>query len=475
MHEIHLSTQQNMCVEFCLDPKRQLVAVTGAAGTGKTTLIKYIAAKLNGIRVAIAAPTGKAARRIREATALPAVTVHKLLGYGRPRDRDIETGEAEPTLPSHDKDDPIPFDVVLCDEYSMVNHELNRNLIDALPRGARLVMFGDVSQLSPIEQYPLKNPDSPFVQHLSAPDRAFTLEQVFRQTEGSDVLLAATAIRAGRIPRRGDNFRIAMTSEPVKKLRALLEELPFKFSELENQIITPVKNKWIGTRALNTMLRNIYNPNGLHATQLMRYTWDDKSKVIVAEGDKVVCTENTYDLRHYDDRFEEFDEDGRGYLHTFIPVPDTKWMLNGETGIVTHIHPDTAIEVDFGDRTVEIPYEYEEWSERHKRFFNQFPQRALDLAYALTTHKAQGSEYDNVMYIISKTVSFMLSRENMYTAVTRARKSACVVTDADAMMISLRVTREIAHKREAARVKKTRNLISDKARNTMSVNRRKPA
>jgi exodeoxyribonuclease V alpha subunit len=428
-----------------------------------------------GLRIAVCAPTGKAARRIREATGLPAVTVHKLLGYGRPRDRNPDTGEGEPTLPSHDKNNPLEYDVVLCDEYSMINHELNRNLIDALPRGGRLVMFGDVSQLSPIEPYPLKNPDSPFVQHMNAPDRSFVLEQVFRQEKGSDVLLAATAIRAGRIPRKGENFRIVMTSEPVKKLRALLEELPFKFNELENQIITPVKNKWIGTRALNTMLRNIYNPSGLNSFKLARYTWDDKSQVIIAEGDKVVCTENTYDLRNYSDRYEEFDEKGLGLPWTFIPVPDTKWMLNGETGIVMHIHPDTAVEVDFGDRVVEIPHEYEEYSERHKRFFMQTPQRALDLAYALTTHKAQGSEYDNVVYIVSKTVSFMLSRENMYTAVTRARKSACVVTDPDAMMISLRVTREIAHKRDAARAKKTGNLIDNKARTVMSKNNRRAA
>jgi exodeoxyribonuclease V alpha subunit len=463
---VHLSTQQNMCVGFCIDPKRTLAAVTGQAGTGKTTLIKYIATTLSeqGLGVAICAPTGKAARRIMEATGLPALTVHKLLEYGRPRDRDPDTGEGDPTLPKRDKFNPLDERVVLCDEYSMINHELNRNLIDAIPRGGRLIMFGDASQLSPIEQYPLVTPDSPFNMHLMTPDRAFTLEQVFRQESGSDVLVAATAIRQGRIPRKGENFKIIMTEEPVKKLRALLTELPYDFRLMENQIITPVKNKWIGTRALNSMLRNIYNPEGKHATQLMRYSWDDKVKVVIAIGDKVVCTENTYDLRNYSDRFEKFDDDGRAVLGSFIPVPDTKWMLNGETGIVIDIHPDTTIEVDFGDRVVEIPYEYEEWSERNKRHFMQYPQRAIDLAYALTTHKSQGSEYENVIYMISKTVSFMLSRENIYTAVTRARHSAHVICDANALMISLRVTREIAHKRDIARAKKAKSIIKPTAR-----------
>jgi exodeoxyribonuclease V alpha subunit len=457
---IQLSTQQQMCVAFCLDKSKQLVAVTGQAGTGKTTLIKYIAEHIPNC--AIVAPTGKAARRIFEATGMQAHTIHKLLEYGRPRERNPDTGESiDPTRPKRDKITPLTQTTVLCDEYSMVNHELNRNLIDALPRGGRLIMFGDISQLSPIEQYPLVTPDSPFVQHLAADGRAFTLEQVFRQQEGSDVLVAATAIRNGRIPRRGDKFKVVMTEEPVKKLRAVISELPFDFSKLDSQIITPVKGRWIGTRALNVMLRNIYNPEGRHAVALMRYEWDTKGRVIVSVGDKVVCTENTYDLRNYSDRFEKLDEEGRGVTPSFIPTPDTKWMLNGEVGIVIEVHPDTTLEVDFGDRVVEIPYEYEEWSERHKKYFIQYPQRAIDLAYALTTHKSQGSEFENVVYVMSRTVSFMLSRENFYTGVTRARNSVHVITDSNAMMISLRVTREVAHKREVARAARAKSLIKD--------------
>lgn len=458
MHEIELSDEQERCIAHCLDKERRLAAVTGEAGTGKTTLIRYIAERLQ-TSVATVAPTGKAAKRIREATGVQAITIHKLLEYGRPRERDQKTGEPlDPTIPKRGRDNPIDQGVVLCDEYSMVSHELNRNLIDALPRGGRLVMFGDVSQLSPIEKYPLKNPDSPFVQHLGENGRAFTLTEVYRQAQESDVLRAAHAIRRGIIPRRGDKFKLNLTNEPVKSLKQLING-HIDYSKMENQIITPVKTRWIGTGALNVMLRNIYNPRGKDAVQLLRYKWDEKRPVTISVGDKVVCTENTYDLRDYNERFTEFKEDGKAVYQSFIPTPDTKYMLNGETGVVIAIYPDTTIEIDFGDRVVELPFEYEEWSERNGTYFPQYPQRAIELAYAITTHKAQGSEYDNVIYVMNKSASYMLARENFYTAITRARESAQVVTDSAALTTSLRVTREIVSKRTLARAKEAKKLV----------------
>jgi ATP-dependent exoDNAse (exonuclease V) alpha subunit len=207
------------------------------------------------------------------------------------------------------------------------------------------------------------------------------------------------------------------------------------------------------------MLRNIYNPHGKDAVQLLRHEWDEKRPVTVSVGDKVVCTENTYDMRNYSDRFEEWDDDGRPQLYSFIPAPDTKYMLNGEVGIVLEVYPDTGLEVDLGDRVVEIPYQFEEWSQKFSKFFHVYPQRSIELAYALTTHKAQGSEYDVVIYLINKSVGFMLSRENLYTAVTRAKKASYVITDASSLTQSLRITREIVNKRQEARVKNAKSLM----------------
>lgn len=451
---MQLSTEQLACAQVCLDPAKRLVAVTGSAGTGKTTLIKHIAEQLEAqyIPYAVAAPTGKAAKRIREATGIRAVTVHKLLEYGRPGERDQATGEAlDVTTPRRGRFEPFNERVILVDEYSMITHELNRNLIDALPSGGRLIMFGDVAQLPPVESYEIKNASgSPFREHLARPGVAFHLTQIFRQAEGSDVLTAATSIRAGHIPRRGENFVIKMTDKPVDVLRDLVFELQDKgidFASIDNQILTPIKSRWIGTGPLNVMLRNLLNPNGRSELSLVRYKWDEKNPVTVSVGDKVVCTENTYDMRNYTERFAEWQSNGEPVLHSFIPTPETKYMLNGETGKIIEIYPDGGMEIDFGDRVVEVPIMFEEYWAKKGIIIDTFPQRQIDLAYALTVHKSQGSEYKNVIYVINSSIFFMLSRENFYTAVTRAKNSVHLIADQRAMMTSLKITQDILDKR----------------------------
>lgn len=451
---MQLSAQQLSCAEACLDPSRRLFAVTGQAGTGKTTLIKYIAEKLEASHTmyAIAAPTGKAAKRIREATGLRAVTVHKLLEYGRPGERDKATGEAlDVTTPKRGRSYPFDQTVVLVDEYSMITHELNRNLIDALPRAGRLIMFGDIAQIPPVEKYVVVTANgSPFKEHLARPNGSFELTEVFRQAEGSDVLTAATMVRKGVIPRRGDDFKMIMTDYPVDRLREqVLEAISnnVDYASIDNQILTPLRTRWIGTGPLNVMLQGLLNPDGRDPTPLMRFSWDEKNPVTISVGDKVVCTENTYDMRNYSERFHSWDADGRPDFSSFIPTPETKYMLNGETGKVLEIYPDGGFEVDFGDRIVEIPFMYEEWWEKKGIVIDQFPQRQIELAYALTVHKAQGSEYQNVIYVINNSVFFMLCRENMYTAITRAKKRCILITDQRALMTSIRVTQEVLEKR----------------------------
>lgn len=463
MQEVELSQEQLACAEKALDPSNRLFAITGAAGTGKTTLIRHLSQKLGNL-VTVAAPTGKAAKRIREATGLNAITIHKLLEYGKPGERDPKTGEpTDVTTPKRDKFNPLSAQVLLIDEYSMVTHELNRNLIDALPPGGRIIMFGDISQLPPVESYQIKNANgSPFKSHLARPGCSFTLTRIFRQGEGNDILTAAQAIRAGQMPRVGERFKRVFTDDPLKRLKDFVFEMQDKgvdFRSIRNQILSPTKKRFIGTAALNVILRELLNDNREDEMSLMRFKWEEDLNVSVSVGDKVVCTENTYDMRNYTERFTDWDENGNPDLDSFIPTPETKMMLNGETGIITVLEPDGTIEVDFGDRTVEIPAVYEEWWAKQSKFIETYPQRQIDLAYALTVHKAQGSEYDHVAYLMNRSLSWMLSREHYYTAVTRARESVTVFTDMQSQATALRMTEEVRMKRAAQQAEKKGKLV----------------
>jgi exodeoxyribonuclease V alpha subunit len=432
-----LHPTQQAAVDDCCDMTKRLVAVTGQAGTGKTTIIKEVAARLSADHkhlVAIAAPTGKAARRIREATGFDAVTIHKLLEYNKP-EIDQNTGKAlHESGPSRHRSNQLEHHVIIVDEYAMVSWTLHRNIVDAMRAGAVLRVFGDVSQLPPIDNaYPVGEDNTPFEACLKKPN-SHTLTEVFRQADDSDVLIAAGAIKLGRFPSPGKQYTQKLTDMPVDRLIEHVNESGINYASLENQIITPGRKSWVGTIALNGLLQRVYNDEPSNSLLLPRHKWD-KQDVIVGIGDKVVCTENTYDMRDYTERYEEFDEKGEGLLHTFIPPLETKTMLNGEVGIVYAIRPDGTLEIDFSDRIAEVPPKYfEVWQ---GKAFERDPRKSIELAYALTTHKTQGSEFQNVCYIMNKSQWYNLNRNNFYTGVTRARDRSHVISDQKSLYRSL--------------------------------------
>ncbi len=431
-----LDAAQQLAVNMCVDMKNRLVAITGEAGTGKTTIIKTVCERLayEGIQFALCAPTGKAARRIREATGFPALTIHKLLGFNRP-EMDQLTGEAvSASRPSHNRQNPLPYPVVIIDEYAMVSTGLHRDLVDALGRNAMRV-FGDIRQLPPIENERLADPTSPFARCLKMPN-TLNLQNVYRQEHGNGILESARAINRGSYPLRSDECKLVISTTMVKSLYDDVRKSPSEWAGLRHQIISPARKSDVGTIKLNAALQSIINPMMQDAMDLPRHRWAEKQKVVIALGDKVVCDTNVYDMRDYQDRYSEWEDDVKPVLHSYIPAPETKQMLNGEVGIVCKIDENGTLEIDFGDRVVEIPPLVQEYSFNRRQLYLADYRKSIDLAYALTTHKCQGSEYDVVAYIMANQCFYNLSRQNFYTALTRAKQRAIIYTDQRALAIS---------------------------------------
>jgi len=434
-----LDAEQLRAVDLCVDASKRLVSVTGEAGTGKTTIIKQTCDRLTALHktFTIAAPTGKAARRIREATGYPAQTIHKLLEFNRP-EMDDDTGEATTvSKPNRGRGHPLEEDVVVVDEYAMVSTGLHRDLVDAIGTTTQLRVFGDIRQLPPIENNDLHDPTSPFAKCLAMPNTV-TLHNIYRQEEGNGIIEAARRINRGEFFSSNTDVRLRLNDSVLYSLYDMLKDDSVDWRSLDNQIISPARKSDIGTVRLNSVLQTKFNPEMPHKLELPRNKWEKKNRVFVSIGDKVVCNTNSYDLRDHEERYGEYTPDGLGVRHTFMPAPETKQMLNGEVGVVKDIDELGVIEIDFGDRVVELPPSINDYNTRRGYFYQYDPRKAIELAYALTTHKCQGSQYDRVCYIMASCAFFNLSRPNFYTGITRAMKHATVVTDQRSFATSLR-------------------------------------
>jgi exodeoxyribonuclease V alpha subunit len=264
------------------------------------------------------------------------------------------------------------------------------------------------------------------------------LHRIYRQEEGNGILDAARAINAGSMFGSNEDVKVIFSDQMLASLKDIVKSDPEKWRTLRNQIISPARKSDIGTPKLNGILQTLILPNQGDKILLPRHKWQDKETVYVGVGDKVVCNNNCYDLRDYHDRYSEWEDDLIPVKHSFIPCPETKQVLNGEVGIVSAVAHDGNLEVDFGDRVVEIPAIVYEYSERHRMLAKVDNRKHIELAYALTTHKCQGSEYEEIAYIMASQAFFSLSRQNFYTALTRARKKAAIYTDQRAFRTSLR-------------------------------------
>lgn len=426
---------QLLAVNRAFDIEQRVVPITGEAGTGKTTIMQHIYYGLvdAGYKVALAAPTGKAAKRIREATSLPAVTIHRLLEYTYPGEPDEETGEVfDESVPRRTKSNPLVYDVLLIDEYAMVDLELHRSIINAMKAGAVIRMFGDISQLPPIEKYKVTT-ETPFQAAIRKFD-GVELTTNYRVQEGNPIIENARKIRNGRMPAKTDNTPILFTEKYQDKLiDTVLEyaEQGINFNEIDHQIIIPQNKGPTGCANINDILQRLYFDSNNTRVLIEPPIWKKKSgkkAFYIGVGDKVVISQNMYDLRQEEDKYDEFGKYSR-------PTPEEE-AFNGEVGIVQHIDEDESIIIDLQDRVVTIP-PLIEYTDKYGRLKSSDPRLNIDRAYALTTHKMQGSEVKSVIYLISKGMAWMLSRPNLYTAYTRARDRTMIITDQRALSLSV--------------------------------------
>lgn len=424
--------KQLQAIKLCGDLSKRIVAITGEAGTGKTTIIKevyknfikYIHENKNlfGIKdntqfydedyVVLVAPTGKAAKRIYEATGIPAMTIHRLLEYPSPGEIDEKTGKPlVTTSPKRDRKNPIKQKIVLCDEYAMVSYELHRNLIDALPRGGCIRMFGDCNQLEPIEEsIVLKGKPSQF-QEMLIRFPCVKLDQIHRQEDGSSIIDNSHNINRGIMPKRCDDFQLYFTNDrifPTQIISDIIDK-DKDYYTASKQIISPSKMSWVGTDKLNSMIQmKRFADDFDNGYPVERHKWSKIQDFRLFIGDKVIFCKNNYDLG----------------------------VFNGETGIIIAADRYGDITIDFGDKIVTIPTCQQ--LQVYSKMVEYNPQKDIELAYVITTHKSQGSEYKEISYIIDRSVIYMCSRKNLYTAITRAKEKVNIISDQKTLVFALK-------------------------------------
>jgi len=367
-----------------------LLIITGGPGTGKTTILNGILSLLGQmqLRCLLAAPTGRAAKRLTEVTGEEASTIHRLLEATL----DPNTGKM---FFVRDESNPLKCDVVIVDEMSMVDVQLLHSLLQAVPHGKRLILVGDPDQLPPV------GPGFPFSDMLrSGQLPAVRLTEIFRQAQQSLIVMNAHRVNRGEMPElktvTSDFFFMRRQSEDA--VASLIRDLcttrlpkNMGIPSDQIQVLSPTRKGGVGTVALNQMLQAALNPASPEKKE--RQFGD----FIFREGDRVMQIRNNYDIM-----WKKTDGSAVG-----------TGIFNGDVGIITAIEPATeTLTIVFDDRQAD--YDFTQLNE-------------LEPAYAMTVHKSQGSEYRAVILTAWNGSPYLLSRSILYTAITRARELLIIV------------------------------------------------
>jgi len=392
--EIELSEGQRQAVSSALT--EGVLVITGGPGTGKTTAINTLIALLEhrGLKVSLAAPTGRAAKRMSEATSREAKTIHRLLEVS------YISEDSRRQVFKRNEDEPLETDVLIVDEASMIDILLMHSLLKAVPVGTRIILVGDVDQL------PSVGPGN-VLKDIITSDAVYVvcLTEIFRQAAESAIITNAHKINQGQYPEinsKDNDFFFINKSRQDDVIDTLLDLVTRRLPAYKNcesfhdiQILTPMRKSALGVMGLNELLQSKLNP-------------PDKSKnerefgqTVFRVGDKVMQIRNNYDVT-----WEVYDKDG--YLDA-----EGEGVFNGDMGIIKAIDEDNNRLTVLFDDNKEVSYDFSQLDE-------------LELAYAVTVHKSQGSEYRIVVMPVMGGPPMLLTRNLLYTAVTRA-KELCVL------------------------------------------------
>lgn len=388
-NQIQLAQKQKEAIKACLH--HGVLVLTGGPGTGKTTVIKGILSilKAQGLKIRLAAPTGRAAKRLSETTGQKALTIHRLLEANNlAQDDNLKLGF------SKDIDDQLDADVIILDEVSMVDIVLMHHFFNAVPDGCRIILVGDTDQL------PAVGPGSVLKDIIrSQKIPAIRLDEIFRQAQTSMIIQNAHIINAGRLPDLRKQYSDFVfyelnddTSITQKILDLCTKDLPHEgFDVLKDvQILSPMHRFLCGVENLNLMLQEQLNPK--KNQDELKY-----SSQTFRVGDKVMHIRNNYQ----------------------------KNVFNGDIGFIQDVNNE-KLTVDYFDHIV--TYEKNELNE-------------LTLAYASSVHKSQGSEYKVVIIPLSTSHYIMLQRNLLYTAITRAKQKVIIIGSKKALITAIQSNR----------------------------------
>ncbi len=377
-----------------------LLVITGGPGTGKTTTIRTLISyfESEGLKILLAAPTGRAAKRITEATGCEAKTIHRMLEVSGPN---MGNGAEEF---GRNESYPLEADVIIIDEMSMVDCYLMYALLKAVPVGTRLILVGDANQL------PSVGPGS-ILKDIIASEKitVVRLTHIFRQAMGSDIVVNAHMINRGEhVPldnkSRDFFFMKRLNAENIIQVTVGLvkEKLPryVNAEPFDIQVLTPMRKGLLGVGNLNKILQESLNPPDKRKRE------HEYKDILFREGDKVMQIRNDYQA--------EWEIRGR----FGAPVEKGNGIFNGDMGVIREINPySEEVTVEFDEHRM-VVYPYSDLED-------------LELAYAVTVHKSQGSEYPAVVIPLLSGPRLLMNRNLLYTAVTRAQKCVTLIGDPD--------------------------------------------